>query len=170
MIAGPRPGEPTQARTSFGRTEFSCGRTWRVPRDHRINRIRESSGSPWTPRADANATLPWDTTTTVRPSDTQQGVPDGKGQTDSTNSIGSVGNTGTLAKLPGKSTARGKTEVDCLQTVRCMSTEPADTNNPITTHTPARPQAQHHQTDHTPQALLWHAGIWRHRVAPRLLR
>ena len=71
---------------------------------------------------------------------------------------------------PGRTLApRGKTEEDCLQTVRCVSTEPAGTNNPITTHTPARPQAQHHQTDHTPQALRA-TGIWRHRVAPCLLR
>ena len=61
-----------------------------------MNRIRESSGSPCTPRADVDATLSWNTAATVRPSDTPRGVPDGKGRTDSINSIGSVGNTGTV--------------------------------------------------------------------------
>ncbi len=56
---------------------------------------------------------------------------------------------------PRKLLARGKKiEEGCLRTVRCLSMEPADTNNPITTHTPPRPQAQHHQTNHTPQALF----------------
>jgi len=45
----------------------------------------------------------------------------------------------------------GPTEVDSVSTVRCASTEPANTSNPITTHTPTRVRDQRLQTNHAPR-------------------
>lgn len=97
------------------------------------------------------------------------GSMDGEGRANPTNSVRSVGNTGTTVLHPRELPAWGEIEGGCLPAVRCPSMEPADTNNPITTHTPARSQPQHRQTNHTSQASR-RASIWKHRGEPHLLR
>jgi len=64
---------------------------------------------------------------------------DGEGRVEQSNSIQSVGNIGTIRTAPRATDRPGQgNEQDRPSTVRCASTEPANRDDPITTHTPAR--------------------------------
>lgn len=54
---------------------------------------------------------------------------------------------------------------DIRSTVRSSSTEPVNTGNKYTTHTPALTPSQRHRTNHTPREQ-GRTSKWKHRVAP----
>lgn len=134
-----------------------------------MHRIREISRSPWATLAH-DICLGWNKSSAEQSSEKpSRGESEGTGHTGQTSSASidrqHEGNASTIIRTPRQLMPQGKDDEDNSQTVRCTSTEPANTKYLKTAHTPERNCSDsHHQTSHAPRALR-HARKWRRLVA-----